>query len=59
MRFFCRLPGLATISVLAVMMFFPPTVGAQKSRDLAKHFESKPITIIVGSAPGGGYDTFS
>jgi tripartite-type tricarboxylate transporter receptor subunit TctC len=41
------------------MMFFPPTVGAQKSRDLAKHFESKPVTIIVGSAPGGGYDTFS
>lgn len=58
-RFFCRLPGFATISVLAVMMFFPPTVGAQKSRDLAKHFESKPVTIIVGSAPGGGYDTFS
>lgn len=31
---------------------------AQQSRDLAKVFESKPIKIIVGSAPGGGYDTF-
>ena len=59
MKFFCRFSGFATIFVLAVMMFFPPTVGAQKSRDLAKHFESKPVTIIVGSAPGGGYDTFS
>ena len=58
-RFFCRRPGFATIPVLAVMVFFPPAVGAQKSRDLAKHFESKPVTIIVGSAPGGGYDTFS
>src|SRR5919106_6470191 len=31
---------------------------AQKSRDLAKVFESKPVKIIGGSAPGGGYDTF-
>jgi len=26
---------------------------------LAKKFDSKPVTVIVGSAPGGGYDTFS
>ncbi len=29
------------------------------ARDLAKVFNSKPVKIIVGSAPGGGYDTFS
>jgi tripartite-type tricarboxylate transporter receptor subunit TctC len=29
------------------------------ARDLAKVFESKPVRVIVGSAPGGGYDTFS
>lgn len=32
---------------------------AQAPKDLAKHFNSKPVTIIVGSAPGGGYDTFA
>ena len=59
MSFFGRLPGFATISVLAPMIIFPSTLSAQKSSDLAKHFESKPVTIIVGSSPGGGYDTFS
>ncbi len=29
------------------------------ARDLAKVFNSKPVKIIVGSAPGGGYDTFA
>ncbi|MDP6087983.1 MAG: hypothetical protein QGF68_18355 [Nitrospinota bacterium] len=56
---FCRLLELFAISSLAVMIFFPPTLWAQKSGNLAKHFESKPVTIIVGSSPGGGYDTFS
>ncbi len=55
----CRPLVFLTSFVLAALFFFPPTASAQKSGDLAKHFESKPVTIIVGSSPGGGYDTFS
>ena len=36
-----------------------PLPAAAQSKDLAKLFNSKPVTIIVGSAPGGGYDTFA
>lgn len=37
----------------------PALTSAQASKDLAQHFNSKPVTIIVGSAAGGGYDTFA
>lgn len=49
------LAALLTISLLA-----PAGAWAQRSdAELKKLFESKPVNIIVGSAPGGGYDTFS
>ena len=41
----------------ALVLVISSTVFAQS--DLARHFGSKPVTIIVGSAPGGGYDTFA
>lgn len=52
-----RYLGLWTAIAFVLAAAYP--AGAQKSRDLAKVFESKPVTIIVGSAPGGGYDTFA
>lgn len=56
-----RLLSLSRIPlVLAAALLIPALPsGAQQSRDLAKLFESKPVKIIVGSAPGGGYDTFA
>ena len=55
-----RFIGCLTVSALMGLLLFPATVGAQRSnKELAKVFESKPVTIIVGSAPGGGYDTFA
>ena len=47
-------------SVLIITLLLAITAWADRSeKELAKLFESKPITIIVGSSPGGGYDTFS
>jgi len=45
-----------TLSATAVLLASVLPVDA---RDLAKVFNSKPVKIIVGSAPGGGYDTFA
>ncbi len=45
-----------TFAATAVLLASVLPVDA---RDLAKVFNSKPVKIIVGSAPGGGYDTFS
>ena len=58
-----RLPrflgGLSALA-LAGSLLAPSGAWAQRSQEeLAKLFESKPVTVIVGSAPGGGYDTFS
>lgn len=45
---------------LAMLMLLAASGWAQRSeKELAKKFESKPVTVIVGSAPGGGYDTFA
>jgi tripartite-type tricarboxylate transporter receptor subunit TctC len=51
---------LFLVPLIAIGLLFAAALPAQaqKSRDLAKVFESKPVTIIVGSAPGGGYDVF-
>jgi len=46
------------MSLLGGLFFFPIT-SATQSTDLTKHFEAKPVTIIVGSSPGGGYDIFA
>lgn len=42
-------------------LLLPPSSGwAQRSeKELVELFQSQPVTIIVGSAPGGGYDTFA
>jgi len=45
-----------TLAATAVLLASVLPVDA---RDLAKVFNSKPVKIIVGSAPGGGYDTFA
>ncbi len=45
-----------TLAAAAVLLAAVLPVDA---RDLAKVFDSKPVKIIVGSAPGGGYDTFA
>ncbi len=49
----------ATLATTAVLLAYVLPINAQQSRDLAKVFESKPVRIIVGSSPGGGYDTFA
>lgn len=56
--FYCP---LATFAVFILLSLFslPHTAGAQGSKDLVKAFKSKPVTIYVGSSPGGGYDTFA
>ena len=55
-----RLFGGVSAAVLALSLLVPSSAWAQRSEaELAKLFESKPVNIIVGSAPGGGYDTFS
>lgn len=56
---FYRLLGFLTISVVTALFFFPPTVWAQQSKELAKTFETRPVTVNVGASPGGGYDTFA
>lgn len=57
MRFCFGLTATAlTIFLIAVTV---DTGAAQSTRDLKQHFSRKPITVIVGTAPGGGYDTFA
>jgi len=36
-----------------------PKTGVAQTKDLAKLFNGKPVTIIVPTSPGGGYDTFA
>ena len=50
---------LPLIFVTALLGTLAIPAWAQTPKDLAKHFEKNPVTIIVGSAPGGGYDTFA
>lgn len=50
---------LAALCAFALVFVIALPARAQTSPDLTKHFENKPITIIVGSAPGGGYDVFA
>lgn len=48
------------IPALAMVFLLAAAAWAQRSEEeLAQLFQSKPVTIIVGSAPGGGYDTFA
>ena len=55
-----RVLGGFFAAVVTVSLLVPAGAWAQRSEaELAKLFESKPVQIIVGSAPGGGYDVFS
>ncbi len=45
-----------TLAATAVLLASVLPVDA---RDLAKVFDSKPVTVITGASPGGGYDTFA
>ncbi len=49
----------AVTLVAALGLTTTSSPAAQQVKDLAAHFNSEPVTIIVGSAPGGGYDTFA
>ena len=46
----------SALAVLAFYVVFPSTALSQQDAALAAHFNSRPVTIIVGSSPGGGYD---
>ena len=55
-----RLVGGLFAAVVAASLLVPSGAWAQRSEaELKKLLESQPVNIIVGSAPGGGYDTFS
>lgn len=56
-RFF-YLMGIGIIGFALVGAMPLPTL-AQAPKDLAEHFGRKPLTIIVPTSPGGGYDTFA
>lgn len=45
--------GIGAIAALA----FPPATLAQDA--VAKFYKGKTITMLIGSTPGGGYDTYS
>jgi len=55
-----RVLSLVLVFPLAVVFLLPERGWGQRSEEeLAELFETKPVTILVGSAPGGGYDTFA
>ena len=53
---FHRFLQLSAFGALALYVVFPSTALGQQNAALASHFSGKPVTIIVGSSPGGGYD---
>ena len=51
---------LSSLMIGAALIGTAPVPSlAQSSEDLAAHFSKKPVTIIVPTSPGGGYDTFA
>lgn len=55
-RFFRLTAAIAT----GVLLLSLAACGDDASdADLADHFKGKPVTIIVGSSPGGGFDTYA
>ena len=53
-----KLRNLATAAVTAVLGF-GVAAGAFAADDVAAFYKDKRIKIIVGSGPGGGYDTYA
>ena len=51
--------GCAVIVVLTVLCSGPPAQAASPAKEASKSidFKGKTVTIIVGSSPGGGWDT--
>jgi hypothetical protein len=54
--FLHRLRRFPALGVLALFFLFPSMAFSQQSEALGSYFNGKTITVIVGSAPGGGYD---
>ncbi|MBI2987017.1 MAG: hypothetical protein HYY45_09645 [Deltaproteobacteria bacterium] len=46
----------AAAAMLATVIFFVSLSTWAQERDLAEYFKGKKVEIVVGSAPGGGYD---
>lgn len=45
--------------MLAALIFSVSLPARAEGQDLATHFSGKTVNIVVGSAPGGGYDTYA
>jgi tripartite-type tricarboxylate transporter receptor subunit TctC len=52
-------PGCAMLVLLTVLRFGPDSQAAAPTKETSKpiDFKGKTVTIIVGSSPGGGWDT--
>ena len=48
-----------TSAALAAVIGFGFTAGAYAAEDVASFYKGKRITMLVGSGPGGGYDTYA
>lgn len=48
-----------TSAALAAVMGLGATAGAYASSDVASFYKGKRITMLIGSGPGGGYDTYA
>ena len=53
--------NLTAAALAAVVGFggFGVTAGAFAAEDVASFYKGKRLTMIVGSGPGGGYDTYA
>jgi len=58
MRFEAKSIVFAITAFVTLWLLQPAVWGQRSEEELAQLFNSKPVTIIVGSSPGGGYDTF-
>lgn len=50
---------ILTAAALAAVLGFGVSAGAVAADDVASFYQGKRLKIIVGSGPGGGYDTYS
>jgi len=48
-----------TLILMTSLLLAAAAWAEQSEKELGQLFQSKPITIVVGSSPGGGYDTFA
>lgn len=48
-----------TAAVTAILLLLGACGGNGDGADVADHFTDETVTIIVGSSPGGGFDTYA